>query len=101
MATCTVSGVLKDVSDTAIQSATIAARVVTPYFSTTIQIAPKEITTTTASNGSWSLVLIQGASAIVTIKYPPNATDSARIYTYAITVPAASTANFSDLATES
>lgn len=100
MATCTVSGVVKDVSETAVQSASVRAKIVTPFFSTTIHIVPKEISTTTDTSGAWSLSLNQGSQCIVTIEYPPNTTDSKLRYSYSITVPATSTANFSTLATE-
>lgn len=101
MATCTISGVLQDPSGTGVSGAVIKARTVSPFFSTTIEVVPTEISTTSAdSTGAWSLSLIQGASAIFTILYPPNSTDSRRILTHSVTVPLASTANFSDLATE-
>lgn len=100
MATCTVSGLIEDITGTAIQGAVIKANLVTPYFTTTIMVMPKEISTTSASNGTWSLTLIQGAQAIVQIDYPPNTTDSQRSLKFAIAVPLTSTANFSTLCTE-
>lgn len=101
MATCAISGVLQDPSGTAVVGAVVKAKIVSPYFSTTIEIVPTEISTTSAaSTGAWSLTLIQGASAIFTILYPPNATDSRRVITHSVAVPLTTTANFSDLATE-
>lgn len=101
MATCVVSGIIKDASETAIASVPVKARITTPYFtSTTIMIAPKEVSTTTDGTGLWSLTLNQGAQCLVTIEWPPNNTDSAKKSVYTITVPATSTANFSSLATE-
>lgn len=100
MATCVVSGTIKDVSDTAIESVTVRANIITPAFSSTTLVVPKEITTTTDASGNWSLTLLQGVYAVITIDYPPNLTDSAMKKTYAITVPASGTANFSSLATE-
>jgi len=100
MATCTVSGVIKDASETGIQGVTIRARIVTPYFTTTILVLPVEVSTTSDSFGAWSLALNQGAKAIVQIEYPPNGIDSNRRYSYTIIVPASGTANFSTLATE-
>jgi hypothetical protein len=101
MATCTVSGLMQDLTGTAISGATIRARTVVPYFVTTIQIVPEEVTTTTSAGGAWSLVLIQGASVVLTTEFPPNSTDSAKRYEYSILVPATSTANLSALVTES
>lgn len=100
MATCVVSGIIKDVSETAINGATIRARVVTPYFSTTVQILPTEVYTTSNSSGAWSLTLNRTAECIVQIEYPPNGMDSNRRYSYTITVPNTATADFSDLVTE-
>ena len=100
MAQCTVSGVIKDVSDTAIAGVVVKANIVTPFFVTTIHILPKEISDTSDSNGLWDLSLTQGCSAIVTMDFPGNSTDSAKKVTYAITVPSAATADFSTLATE-
>lgn len=100
MATCVVSGVVKDISETAVQNAVVTARIVTPYFSTTIQIVPTEVSDTTDSNGAWDLTLVRSSSVIVTIDYPPNTSDSKRRLSYAVTVPDAATANFSTIATE-
>lgn len=100
MAACVVSGVIKDVTETAIVGAIVRANLVNPVFVGTVLIVPKETTTTTAAGGTWSLSLSQSTSYIVTIDYPPNALDSARRYSYAIITPASSTANFSTLAIE-
>lgn len=100
MATCTVSGVIKDSSETAIQSVIVKARIVTPFFVSTVLIVPKELSTTSDANGAWSLVLTRSKSYIVTFEYSPNSTDSKKIYAYAITTPASSTSDFSTLATE-
>lgn len=100
MATCVVSGVVKDLGDTAVQNAVVTARIVTPVFSGTSLITPTEVADTSDTNGAWDLTLLQGLSCIVTIDYPPNSEDSKRRLQYSITVPAASTANFSTLATE-
>lgn len=100
MAQCTVSGIIQDLSATGIESAVIKAEVITPVFVTTIQVLPTTISTTSSSTGAWSLSLMQGVSCRVTIEYPPNDMDSRRVLTYAITVPASGSANFSTLATE-
>lgn len=100
MSTCTVSGTLKDVTETAISGAVIKANIVTPFFSSTTMIVPKEVSTTSATDGTWSLALNQGAQCVVEIDYPPNGTDSRRVSRYSITVPASGSANFSSLVTE-
>lgn len=100
MATCVVSGVIKDPSETAISSVTVSAVPLNPYFTTTIQIVPKLISTTTDATGAWSLTLGRTGQFTVSVMYPPNNVDSARKYTYTITVPDQATADFSTLATE-
>ncbi len=100
MALCTVSGTIKTGSETAISGMSIKALPISAYFSTTIQIVPQEVTTTTDASGNWSLNLNQGGQFLITMFYPPNALDSARRASYSIIVPAAATADFSTLVTE-
>lgn len=100
MATCTVSGTIKDVTETAIESVTVRANLITPAFASTVLLVPKEVSTTTDASGVWSLALSQGSQVVITIDYPPNLTDSSMKKTYVITVPASGSANFSTLATE-
>lgn len=101
MALCTVSGLLQDATATAISGATVRFNQVAPSFSTTILVPTKEVSTTTASDGTWSLSLIQGLSGIVSIDFPPNATDSNRRVTYSVVIPASASATLQSLATES
>lgn len=102
MATCAVSGTLMDPSETAISGATVRFTIQTPNFngSTINFFAPKEITTTTASNGTWTLNISQGMSGVISFDYPPNSTDSTRRINYSVVIPAASTASFESIATE-
>lgn len=100
MATCTVSGTIKDITETAISGAVIKANIIAPVFSGTTQLVPKEVNTTSAADGTWSLALAQSQNYIVTVEFPPNSTDSRRRYSYSVTTPASSSANFSTLATE-
>jgi hypothetical protein len=98
MALCTVSGTVKDVSETAISGAIITAKLVTPIFSSTTQILPTEVSTTSASDGTWSLSLLRTASVNITIQYPPNSTNSKVILGFSAIIPNASTAEFSTIA---
>jgi hypothetical protein len=101
MATCTITGTIVDPTGTGINGATVELRVTTPQFdSTNNLVVPYTSTVTTDSSGVFSLVADQGISAIITIDYPPNATDSIRRYPYAVLVPSATTANFNTIATE-
>lgn len=98
MATCVVSGTITDASSTAIQNVAIKSRLLQPVASNLVLSVPKELSTTTDSNGEFSLTLEQETSYIIEIDYPPNSTDSARMVHYTITVPAESTADFTDIA---
>lgn len=100
MATCAVSGLIQDVSGTVVAGAVIKARPTVYYFSTTIEIVPTEVSTTSSASGTWSLTLIQGASLVISIEYPPNATDSRVRVDHSVTIPATATADFSTLVTE-
>lgn len=104
MATCVVSGTLKDLSETAISGATVKASAVGPFLSGSTLIANKEISTTTASDGTWSLTLTRTATLStprtlqVTFEYTDGVSGKKR-EEYTISVPDAATANFSDLVT--
>jgi hypothetical protein len=101
MATCVVTGTLKDTSETAISGATVKVNIVTPTFNGgTALIMPKELSTTSNASGVFTVTLARGLSVLVSIDYPPNATDSTRRQVYAVTIPDAATATFSTLVTE-
>lgn len=101
MATCTVSGKIVDSTETAVQGATIKFSIVTPYLNSSSNLfVPKEISTTSATDGTFSLGLSQGISGVIYIDYPPNATDSVRRYTFSVVIPATATATLSSLITE-
>ncbi len=96
MATCTVSGTLKDLTETAIESATIKANIKSPVESSTTLILDKEVSTTSASDGTWSLALFRTAVCTVTIEFSDGASGKIR-RVYTITVPETASANFTDL----
>lgn len=100
MATCAVSGTLKDPSETVISGATVRANLVRPVFVSTSLLMPAEVLTTSDSSGNFTLNLSQSLGYIVSIEYPPSALESSRRYNYTITTPATTTANLSTLATE-
>lgn len=101
MATCSITGTLVDPTGAAISGATVELRVTTPQFdAANALVVPYTSTVTTNASGVFTLTADQGISAIVTIVYPPNATDSGRRYSYSVLVPTASTAAFNSLATE-
>jgi hypothetical protein len=101
MATCTITGTIVDPTGTGISGATIELRVTSPQFDASNSlVVPYTSTVTTNSSGVFTLTADQGISAIVTIDYPPNATDSVRRYAYSVLVPSSSSTNFSTIATE-
>lgn len=102
MATCAVSGTIQDVSETALENVTLRFRLTAPVFNSTVSVyVPKEVTTETAADGSFTLDLARSVSGILSIEYPPNGTDSARSYSYSISVPDAASADLYTLITES
>lgn len=102
MATCTITGTIQDVTETALSGVTLRFRLTVPVFNSTISTyVPKEVTATTTTDGSFSISLARSVSGILSIEYPPNGTDSARQYTYSISVPNSASSTLSALITES
>lgn len=102
MATCTLSGTLVDPSETAVSGATIVFKISNAYAngSATKFFVPKDLSTTSASDGTWSLTLSQGISGIISIDYTKSNIAASNKLNYSIVVPATSTAVFNTLATE-
>jgi hypothetical protein len=101
MATCTITGTLVDPTGTAISGAAVELRVTSPQFDASNSlVVPYTSTVTTDVSGVFTLIADRGISAVITIVYPPNATDSTRRYAYSVLVPSTPTANFHTLATE-
>ena len=109
MATCVLSGKIQDLSAGGIPNIIVTAHLLTPYFNTTIMVVQYDglnanttntTSTTTASDGTWSLTLQQGASTQILFDYPTGPTGGLIRKSYSVLIPLASTANFSDLALE-
>ncbi len=103
--TCTVSGSLLDNTGTAIAGASVTAYLTRPFvYSTTgALIADFQASTTTAADGSWSLVLVETTTDNVTMTvafgYGTSSGSTAR-KEYTIKVPKTpSTATFTSLIT--
>ena len=104
MATCVVSGTLVDISETAISGATVRAYTLSPFVSGTNFVTNSLVSTTTASDGTWSLTLARTANLTpartVTIEFEyTNGTTGLVKEQYAVSVPNASTAAFTTLIT--
>ncbi len=101
MATCVVTGTIQSAQEVAISGVTISFRLTAPYFNSTISTyVPKELSVTSTTDGSFTLTLARSITGILTIKYPPNATDSQLFYTYAVTVPNQASATLSAVISE-
>jgi len=96
MATCAVSGTLKDLSETAISDAIIRALPLNPSESGTTVILDKEVSTTSAADGTWTLSLLRGAACVIEIEYMGGGS-STRRRSYPVTVTDAATADFTTL----
>lgn len=98
MATCTVTGFLKDPSETPIASAVVKFNIETPGLdgsSGSSLIGPQELRTTTATDGSWSLDISQNCTGILTIEVPQSGSVPTIVrYTFSLSIPAASSATF-------
>lgn len=98
MATCVVSGTFLNPSEVAISGATVKFNIATPVLNPGgAVLSNQEVSTTTASDGTWSLTLSRGVTGTITLLCPPDGLNSAVRYTFAISVPVASTANFSSI----
>ncbi len=98
MATCSVTGTIVDSSAVAVSGVAIRFRVVKPLLDASSNlVVPTEVSTTTASNGSWSISLDQGISGIMSIDFPASTTASTLRSSYSITVPSQTSATFASL----
>jgi hypothetical protein len=101
--TCTVSGTIKDPSNTVISGTVVKASITTPFLhGDGTYIADYELSTEVDANGAWSLTLIETTSIskkiTIEIVYPTG--NGTRSRTYSITVPATASANFHSLISE-
>lgn len=100
MALCTVSGTFLDPQSAAISGATVRFNIESPVLdSLGDSLVPKEATTTTASNGTWSLAITQGISGSITLDLSQTPSGQFPIvkYTFAVIIPSATTATFASV----
>lgn len=106
ISTCIVSGTVNSLLGQGLNSVTVKASIVQPFFHTDgTQFLNYEVSTTTDTNGAWSLTLIQTATAnagagiplTVALEYPSGGAGDYLRREYTIIVPNQATANFSDL----
>lgn len=95
MPLCIVTGSLKDSSGDAVTNAKLRVRVPVPTFNAASElIVPLEQEVTPDTSGNFTLTLQTSFTFICDVFYPPNADDSQRIITYALNIPATTTASF-------
>ncbi len=95
MASCVVSGIFTDPQGNAVSGATIRVNLDSPVFDASGNLLmPKEVTTTTATNGSWSISLIQSVSCVLTLDLTPTTNSPIVKYKFSMVTPAATTATF-------
>lgn len=102
---CTITGLVVDPTFTPVQGATVQARLTRPYIDPTSgALVPNfAIETLTAVDGTWTLSLTETTTANVGVTiaffYILDQNNAPATYEYSIIVPAATSANFSDLIT--
>lgn len=104
ISTCVVSGTLVTPSNTALSGVEVKAYSTKPLFHTDgTLIVDYAVSTTTDSNGDWSLTLIETetieASLTVSFDMPVGAVERKR-KDYTVVVPNAASADFADIVTE-
>jgi hypothetical protein len=101
---CTVTGTVRSPAGGGLPGVTVRANLVTPFVHSADGsfIATYEVTTTTASDGTWSLNLIETATPQTTVTiafdYPAGSQNYQR-REYTIMVPNQASATFSSLVT--
>lgn len=102
MATCIVSGTLVDPSETPMSGISVTFRIANSSLngSSTNFFLPKEITTTSAVNGTWTLTLSQGLSGQISLDFPQTSISPTRRLNYSVIIPATPTTTFNSIATE-
>jgi hypothetical protein len=103
ISTCTVSGTIKDVTNTAVTSATINVYLTTPFFHTDgTYIANYQVSTTTDTDGDFAIALIEtesvSRSLVLEIIYPGGSTGNLK-NVYNIVVPDTGIATLASLIT--
>lgn len=100
---CSVTGTCRDSSGSALQGVIIRASAIRPFIHSTDSslITNYEVSTTSASNGTWSLSLVETATDSVTMTitfiYPASSSASSARKEYTITVPNSASATFASL----
>lgn len=93
--TCIVTGQFLNPQGAAVSGATVRFVTQSPVVDTNNNIIqPYELSTTTASDGTWSLTLVQGITGKVTLDLNPTVSFPITKYTFSVAIPLTSTAIF-------
>ncbi len=93
MASCLVSGTVLDPSGTALSGVEVDFNIQTPILNSD----PVQGSTTTASDGSWSMSLQQGLSGVFTVNTRVDNFSATVPYRFNVNIPNLSTATFSSI----
>lgn len=93
MAICVVSGTVLDPSGTALSEIEVDFNIQTPI----ISADPVQGSTTTASDGTWSLSLLQGLSGVFTVNVANDNLSKKIPYRFNANIPLSLTASFSSV----
>ncbi len=95
MATCTVSGTFLNPQGSAVSGATVRFNIESPVLDATGRLLmPKEITTTTAVDGTWSLDILQSIAGNLSLEINPTSLSPLVRYCFSMVIPATGTATF-------
>jgi len=100
---CAITGLLRDTSGTVLSGATIAATNLRPFIHPTDNslIMDYQVSTTSASDGTWSLSLVEtttpAVTVLITLTYPTGSGGGTTTHEYNVIVPNSGTATFASL----
>lgn len=93
MSICVVSGTVVDPSGNPLSGVPVDFNIQNAI----VSADPVQGTTSTASNGTWSMSLLQGLSGVFTISVRNSNFGKSFPYRFNVAIPASSTANFSSI----
>ncbi len=94
MSTCIVTGTMVDCTGAPLSALNIFFNIQSPGTSA----QPARVTTSSASDGTWSMPILQGTSGTFTVYTTSSSTGSTLPYSFNVVVPALSTATLSSIA---
>ncbi len=97
MATCTLTGTFTDPQGTAVANASVTFTTESPFVDADSNlILPKEVSTTTDTNGDWSLTIIQNVTGSLSLDLAPRDNAPTIRYNFSVVIPASASATFAD-----